>query len=376
MGEGAADHLGLLVDLLRHEVAVVALVDQEGLGGDFLAGPGDDGAGLVADLGAVPGQDGPVALLQIADLVREGGEREGVGAEIGLAVAEAQGQRGAVAGADQEVLLAGEQEGEREGAAQARQRRLDGRDGPEAGPHQVADELGHHLGVGLGLEGAAGGLELGLQLAEILDDAVVDHREALGGVRVGVGLVGAAMRRPAGVADADGAGEGVLEQLELEVRELALSPPPLQAAGFQGGDARRVVAAILEPAQGVDHLSRHGTPPDDSHDAAHARRLASPLGTVPFRNDPRPRAAAVARSLPPAATLPAFYRTGRGPGQSTCVTHCDAGSLNEGWPGSRGAPSRPRLQGIITVLMTWITPFDCMTSPMVTLAVSPFSSAT
>ena len=41
------------------------------------------------------------------------------------------------------------------------------------------------------------------QDTEILDDAVMDYGEIVRGMGMGVGLVGAAMRGPAGMADAD-----------------------------------------------------------------------------------------------------------------------------------------------------------------------------
>ena len=74
-------------------------------------------------VGAVAGQHDPVAVFEIGDRVGEGRERHGIGAEIHLALAVADRQRRAVAGADHQVVLAGEDEGEREGAAQPRQRR-------------------------------------------------------------------------------------------------------------------------------------------------------------------------------------------------------------------------------------------------------------
>ena len=77
----------------------------------------------VVDLDAVARQHHPVAVLEIGDRVGEGRERDRVGAEIHLAVAIADRQRRALARADQQIVLAGEQEGEREGAAQPRQRR-------------------------------------------------------------------------------------------------------------------------------------------------------------------------------------------------------------------------------------------------------------
>ena len=51
--------------------------------------------------------------------------------------------------------------------------------------------------------------------------------------------------------------------------------------------------------------------------------------------------------------------TGRGPGASKAPI--------AGW-GEDGQP------GNITVLITWITPFDCMTFPIVIMAVSPLAS--
>ena len=122
MRERVADHFRLLVDFLRHEMAMVALVDQHRRGRGFstcrlTARP------LASRIGdAVAAELDPVAFLQIADGVGEGRERDGVGAEIHLAVAIADRERRALARADQEVVLAGEQEGEREGAAQLRQR--------------------------------------------------------------------------------------------------------------------------------------------------------------------------------------------------------------------------------------------------------------
>ena len=117
-----ADHFRLLVDLLRHEVAVVGLVDQRGRGGvlDLLALDGVPSLSKI--VGALAGQHDPVAVFEIADRVGERAERDGVGAEIHLAVAIADRERRAVAGADHEIVVAGEDEAEREGAAQPRQR--------------------------------------------------------------------------------------------------------------------------------------------------------------------------------------------------------------------------------------------------------------
>jgi hypothetical protein len=80
---------------------------------------------------------------------------------------------------------------------------------------------------------------------------------------------GAAVGRPAGVADADGAGQRRLNQLQLQVDELALRPPPLQPPRFQGGDAGRIVAAVFQPLQRVHHLAGDRVLAQDPDNAAH-----------------------------------------------------------------------------------------------------------
>ena len=65
------------------------------------------------------------------------------------------------------------------------------------------DEVADDLGVGLALELAPLGDQLVAQRLEILDDAVVDQRHRPDDVRVGVADRRRAMRRPAGVGDAD-----------------------------------------------------------------------------------------------------------------------------------------------------------------------------
>ncbi len=107
------------------------------------------------------------------------------------------------------------------------------------------------------------------QLAEIFDDAVMHHRELVGGVRVRVVLGGPAMGRPAGVADADGAEERLAQQPRFEVLELALGAPAHQLAAFERGDAGGIVAAIFQPLERIDELRRRRLLPDDPDDAAH-----------------------------------------------------------------------------------------------------------
>ncbi len=78
MRDGAADHLWLLVDLLGHEMPVLALVDETAadLRGD--GGAVHDRIARIMEFGAVRTQHHPIAFVQIGDLVGEGRERKGV----------------------------------------------------------------------------------------------------------------------------------------------------------------------------------------------------------------------------------------------------------------------------------------------------------
>ena len=197
-----ADHFGLLVDFLGHEVAVIRLVDQRGRGAVLERVAMHDRVVLVVDRCAFAGQHHPVAVLEIADRVGERAERDGIRAQIHFALAIADRERRAIAGADHQIIVAREDEPERERAAKLRQRRLHRLDRVDA-PGQISvDQVQHDFGVGFGLEDRALLLQRLAQFAKILDDAVVDHGDAGGRMRMRVVLGRLAVRGPAGVTDA------------------------------------------------------------------------------------------------------------------------------------------------------------------------------
>ena len=109
-------------------------------------------------------------------MLDEGGD---VGAEEVLAVTEPDDERGVAACADDDAGAVGvhREQGERAlETADHGAHRL----GEVAEPVVLAaDEHGGDLGVGLGAELDALGQQLPLQVGEVLDDPVVDHREPL-----------------------------------------------------------------------------------------------------------------------------------------------------------------------------------------------------
>ena len=183
----------------------------------------------VGELDAGEGEDGHVAVgeeVDVAGVVEDAGN---VGGDEVLAFADADDDGRAGARGDDLVGLGGGEDAEREGAGEALDGAADGifeRDGRAGGFGVVLDlldEVGDDLGVGFGDELVALRGEFALEVEVILDDAVVDDDDAAGAVAMGMGVFfgGAAVRGPAGVADAEGAVERMFAQDFFEVAELA-----------------------------------------------------------------------------------------------------------------------------------------------------------
>src|SRR6185295_13181160 len=112
------------------------------------------------------------------------------------------------------------------------------------------------------------------EVAVVLDDAVVDERDfpVAGEVRVGVELVDAPVGGPAGVADAEPAGDRMFEEPLLQDLELARTLLEEEFLPVEDDDARGVVAAVLEAAQAVDDDGQGVAFADVTNDAAHNGR--------------------------------------------------------------------------------------------------------
>ncbi len=130
-------------------------------------------------------------------------ERRGVGGEEGLAAPEADDERALQPRADEQagVVVVDDDEGEMPFELEV---------GAADGLHEIAlvvrlDQVRHRFGVGLGGEVVALLDEALAQLPVVLDDPVEDDRQLralAAGERVRVLLGDAAVRRPAGVAEA------------------------------------------------------------------------------------------------------------------------------------------------------------------------------
>ncbi len=112
--------------------------------------------------------------------------------------------------------------------------------------------MGDRLRVGFRRQRVTARLEAVAQLAEVLDDPVVDDRDVAGAVlvRVGVQIVRPAVSRPARMSQADRRVRRPVGDGRREIRQLAGLLLNLKVPGLiEEGDAARVLPAVLNPTQ-------------------------------------------------------------------------------------------------------------------------------
>jgi hypothetical protein len=144
----------------------------------------------------------------------------------------------------------------------------------------VVEQVGDGLGVGLGGEFVALGTQLGAQLFEVFDDAVMHHGEAGGDVGVGIALGGHAVGGPAGVGDADlGAQVGGIG-LGGKLGDAADGAQALQLAVLEHGEAGGVVAPVFELAQALEQHGNDVATGNGGNDATHGGGAFQMLGVV------------------------------------------------------------------------------------------------
>ena len=292
--EGVHHGLRLLVDLLQHEVGVRA--------------PGrrhrvevDAGAVLVDGCPVQPGEADPVAdhrgdlaVVEIRDLVGVRDQRRQVARHEHLVRTVADDDPAGVAEPERD-----------DPAGFAAARRHDHVGAPHP-PRGLADrvlkrkllveirlhQVRYALRVRFGGEDVAPGEELLPELQVVLDDPVVDDDDAAPAVhvRVCVEVGGASVGRPPGVSHAGGPfGQAVADNsLELGEPARRLVDDGL-AARSQNGDARAVVATVLQARQPFQQDGRGGTGARISDDPAHVRlRRRHPDARLRARSCKRP----------------------------------------------------------------------------------------
>src|SRR5918996_4756189 len=93
--------------------------------------------------------------------------------------------------------------------------------------------------------------ELLFELQVIFDDAVMDHHDIAGTVRMSIGFRRSPMSCPARVADADRSRQRLPAEHRFEVIQLAFASTDCYLAIVQHSDAGGIVAPVLEFSQTV-----------------------------------------------------------------------------------------------------------------------------
>ncbi len=230
------DRPGLLEDLLVHEVLVAILLRGHRAPLDLPRLAGDRLAVSPVDRDPARREHRELALLEVDHVARVLEDRGHVRREEALALAEA----------DDERATRSSPPRSRPGASprRPRSRRCPGpatsawrtavAEVLRAALERVGDQVRDDLGVGLRRELVAPCAERRLQREVVLDDPVVDDRDAAVAVRVCVLVGRAPVRRPARVADARACRRPVPREQRDEVREL-----PLGARAPRGRSGRR-----------------------------------------------------------------------------------------------------------------------------------------
>src|SRR5664280_1335288 len=147
------------------------------------------------------------------------------------------------------------------------------------------------FGVGLGTKFVAFVDQLLLQRDVVLHNAVVHDNDLAGAIAVGMRVLlrGAAMRGPAGMADAVGAVERLQADDLFQVAQLALGAAHLQATAVAGhSNAGGVIAAIFKATQAVNDDRHNSLFSDVSNNPAHNsspnRSCRLPVVSCQFRH--------------------------------------------------------------------------------------------
>src|ERR1700687_1679025 len=161
----------------------------------------------------------------------------------------------------------------------------------------MMNALCDHFGIGFGGKGVAQSFQIGAQCLVILDDPVVDDRDAVArNVRVGIVHGRDAMSRPSGVRNAHVAADRSRVERFLKNLHLTDGSQAGDPAAVEHGNAGRIVAAVLQATQSLHEDRDRVAFRNDTYDSTHAgllpsakkSRLVCPTRKFSILRSPRP----------------------------------------------------------------------------------------
>gem|GEM_PF-3013895 len=249
--EGLRDGPGLLVDLLEHEVTILAALD--GVGGQIAFADRARGgrAAGVRDLDGLTAHLGDVALLEKHEAPGHGQQRRHVGRHEIFIDAKPDDDRTSGPGEHHTVRIAFGYHRKSIGSLQLGDGLAHSRVQIGGSGQMIMDAVRDHLGIGFRIEAIAQVDEPGTQRLVILDDPVMDDGDAVAGhVRMRVSRCRHAVGGPSGMGDSDVAVDGVSGERGLERVHFAHRAHSSQSTpGRQHRKSGGVVAAVFETPQ-------------------------------------------------------------------------------------------------------------------------------
>ena len=232
----------------------------------------DDLAFLVVNFSAFTGNDNPIALFQISDLLGQRSKRQRIGADVGFSVAVAHDQRRTAPRTDKHIGMIAKRDCQRKRAAQAGKHIGDSFTRSFSVFDPARDQVGNHFAVGVAFQLATVSCQFGLEFLEILDDPIVHQGDLIGGMRMRIFGCRCAVRCPARMCDPDIAGRIIAFQHGYQIGELAFCPAAHERAIVDRANPGTVITAIFHALETIDQPVCHWLIADDPDNSAHRFR--------------------------------------------------------------------------------------------------------
>ena len=248
---GLADGLRLFVNLLQHEMLEAALFRRFGIPRDVVDFLIDGIAVQVFNPDRVLRDDGNLPVAHDIRAARMANNRRNIGRNEVFPFAQADDQRIVFFGGDELVRLVGAQEDQGVGPVDPADYFLDR--AQEIPVVLIRHQVGYHFRIRIGREPMAFFQQIFLQFQIVFNDTVVDDDEAPRFITMGMGVPvrRPAVRRPAGMADADRALGFVALDLDAQGLQTAHTFFDVDAFAVIDSDARGIIPAVFQFAHSV-----------------------------------------------------------------------------------------------------------------------------